>query len=135
MPNPSPSQEPSSASFVFSQITPEAVAHLKTLEYSQTSTRRLCLHRSSDSPLHMMLIEIQPNTIFARHQHCHSDEAVFLLEGSLNYELDNGTVHMLSESSSRSIILPMNSFHSVKAGPNGALYLELINSPFTKSQS
>jgi len=83
----------------------------------------------------MMLIEIQSNTIFERHQHYHSDEAVFLLEGKLEYELDDGTIYILSETSSRSIILPMNSFHTVKSGPNGALYLEVINGPFTKPQS
>lgn len=79
-----------------------------------------------------MLIEIRPNAVFPRHQHHHSDEAVFLLEGSLEYELDNTVVYILSESSSRSIILPKNAFHSVKSGPNGALYLEVINGPFIK---
>jgi len=135
MTKPNSFQVPRSTSFEFSQITPDAVSHLKTLEYSHTGTRRLCLHSSNDSHIHMMLIEIQSNTIFERHQHYHSDEAVFLLEGKLEYELDDGTIYILSETSSRSIILPMNSFHTVKSGPNGALYLEVINGPFTKPQS
>ena len=75
---------------------------------------------------------MQPNTVFARHQHHHSDEAVFLLEGYLEYELSNSEVCILSETSSRSIILPKNVLHSVKSGPQGALYLEIINGPFAK---
>jgi len=80
----------------------------------------------------MMLIEMQANTTFARHHHQHSDEAVFLLEGYLEYEFSNSEVHILSETSSLSIILPKNVFHSVKSGPQGALYLEIINGPFVK---
>ena len=80
----------------------------------------------------MMLIEILPDTLFARHEHRHSDEVVYLLEGSLKYQLDNNENHTLSDSSTRSIILLKGIFHSVQSGPNGALYLEVINGPFTK---
>jgi cupin fold WbuC family metalloprotein len=121
-----------SASFSFSQINPEAIFHLKSLEFSPTGTRRLCLHSSNDSSLHMMLIEILPDTHFVRHDHGHSDEAVYLIEGSLKYELDYDEVHTLSDSASRSIILLKGTSHSVQSGPNGALYLEVIAGPFTK---
>lgn len=121
-----------STSFNFSQISPEAISHLKSLEFSPTGTRRLCLHSSYDSSLHMMLIEILPDTLFARHEHRHSDEAVYLLEGSLKYELDNDEVYKLSDSSDRSIILQKGASHSVQSGSNGALYLEVINGPFIK---
>ena len=121
-----------SASFNFSQISPGAISHLKSLEFSPTGTRRLCLHSSYDSSLHMMLIEILPDTLFARHEHRHSDEAVYLLEGSLKYELDNDEVYKLSDSSTRSIILLEGTSHSVQSGSNGALYLEVINGPFIK---
>jgi len=123
---------PVSASFNFSQISPEAISHLKSLEFSPTGTRRLCLHGSNESSLHMMLIEILPDTYFARHEHMHSDEAVYLLEGSLKYQLDNDEVHTLSNSSTRSIILLKGTSHSVHSGLNGALYLEVINGPFNK---
>lgn len=122
-----------SACYDFSQITPEAISHLKSQEFSRTGTRRLCLHRSHDSSLHMMLIEILPNTYFERHTHNHSDEAVYLLEGNLKFQLDNDEVHVLSNSLARSIILLRGSSHSVESGPNGALYLEIINGPFTKT--
>jgi len=134
MANPDNSQVSRSTSFAFAQISQEAIIHLKALDYSHTGTRRLCLHDSHDSQLHMMLIEIQPQISFSRHRHSHSDEVVFLLQGSLEYELSNGTVHILSEKSSRSIIIPMNCLHSVKSGQNGALYLEVISGPFTKKQ-
>jgi cupin fold WbuC family metalloprotein len=121
-----------SASFSFKQVSSEAISHLKTLEFSATGTRRLCLHNSNESSLHMMLIEILPDTCFACHNHVHSDEVVYLLEGSLKYSLDNGKVHTLSDSTTRSIILLKGVAHSVKSGPNGALYLEVINGPFCK---
>jgi len=121
-----------SVCFSFSQITPEAISRLRSLDFSQTGTRRLCLHSSNDSSLHMMLIEILPNTYFERHAHTHSDEAVYLLEGSLKYQLDNEEVYMLSDSLARSIILPIGTFHSVESGSKGALYLEIINGPFKK---
>lgn len=121
-----------STSFDFSQVSSEAISHLKSLEFSATGTRRLCLHDSIDSSLHMMLIEILPDTHFARHSHEHSDEVVYLLEGSLKYGLVNDEVQMLSESGSRSIILLKGAAHSVKSGPDGALYFEVINGPFSK---
>lgn len=80
----------------------------------------------------MMLIEILPDTYFARHEHKHSDEAVYLLEGSLKYQLNNDEVYTLSDLSTRSIILSKGTSHSVRSGSNGALYLEVINGPFAK---
>ena len=119
-------------SFGFSQISPEAISHLKSLDFSPTGTRRLCLHSSHDSSLQMMLIEILPDTHFAHHAHRDSDEAVYLLEGCLKYELDNDDARILSDSLFRSIIIPKGTSHSIKSGSKGALYIEVISGPFTK---
>lgn len=80
----------------------------------------------------MMLIEIMPNTTFDSHKHSHSDEAVFLLEGSLEYELDSGELYKLSRAGARSLILPMGCLHRVKSGEDGAMYLEVIGGPFKR---
>lgn len=117
-------------SFEFSAISPEAMAHLRSLAFSKTGTRRLCLHESEESKLHMMLIEIMPNTRFPEHEHSLSDELVFLLTGQLDYCFKDGSANSLSEISTRSTILPMGIPHSVVSGPEGALYLEIICGPF-----
>lgn len=117
-------------SFEFSTISPEAMEHLRRLAFSKTGTRRLCLHQSAESKLHMMLIEIMPHTRFPEHEHPLSDELVFLLEGQLDYCFKDGSANRLSATSSRSIILPMGVAHSVVSGPGGALYLEVICGPF-----
>lgn len=121
-----------SASFKYSQLSDDALSFLKTLSFSSTGTRRLCLHKSLDSTMHVMLIEIKPDTDFNRHSHKNSDEMVYLISGSLTYHFDNDESSILSEGSAFSIIIPKGCYHGVSSGPSGALYLEVINGPFIK---
>ena len=121
-----------SSSFKYSQLSDDALSFLKTLSFSSTGTRRLCLHESLDSALHVMLIEIKPDTDFKRHSHTNSDEMVYLVAGSLAYHFDNDESSILSKDGTFSIIIPKGCCHSVRSGPDGALYLEVINGPFIK---
>ena len=115
-----------SFTFDYDCIDQDSYNHLRVLDFSNTGTRRLCLHNNPDKGLQVMLIEIKKDSFFSLHCHEDSDEVVFLLEGSLRYTYDNGRVFDLCQSSRKSIIIPQGTFHSVKAGANGAIYLEIL---------
>lgn len=115
-----------SASFLFNSITQESVKFLENLEFSQTNTRRLCLHRDIRAEMHMMLIDIKENTCFPYHKHNHSEELVILIKGSLTYEFENSPSIILSRSDQLSLIIPRAKLHQVTSGKIGARYIEII---------
>jgi cupin fold WbuC family metalloprotein len=121
-----------SASFEFSQVSSNAIEYLKAMPYSATRTRRLCLHESYSSTIQMMLIDMAPHTVFPVHKHTGSDEAVYLIEGSLLYEFKSKTASFLSTDGLRSIFIPAGLDHSVQTTSAGALFLEFISGPFVE---
>jgi len=116
----------SSVSFAFDCIDERSFEALKSLSFSATGTRRLCLHKNSSSGLQMMLIEIMSNTVFPSHNHESSDEAVFILDGSLLYKFIDGQERSLCPNETRSLLIPKGKYHSVESGETGAIYLELL---------
>ena len=64
-----------------------ALLQLSKLPFSKTGTRRLCLHESEKSPLHVMLVESKPHLSFPRHLHLDGVEVMFVLHGTLKIKL------------------------------------------------
>lgn len=118
-----------SVSFDYDWIDEKSLDRLKALDFSQTGTRRLCLHNNPDKGLQVMLIELYKDTVFPSHCHERSDEVVVLFEGSIRYTYADKQTFELNASSKRSVIIPKGTFHSVQAGTDGAIYLEIVNNP------
>ena len=121
-----------SVSFEFSEISASAIASLQDLDFSATGTRRLCLHNSVDDLLHVMLVEILPETFFRYHEH-RSDEFVLILRGSIQILEKGSSTRHLSANKVSGGIVSAGIVHAIKAGGEGALYLEVIRGPFIKS--
>jgi len=121
----------SSVSFLFSEISEEAVSALRGLEFSETGTRRLCLHDSEEDLLHVMLVEIKPNTFFRYHSH-ESDEFVFVLSGSIRVLQEHGPARDFSSNEIMGGIISAGTVHAVQSEHSGAMYLEVIRGPFLK---
>ena len=120
-----------SLDFSFNFLKEDSLECLKNLKFSEKGTRRLCLHENNQSKMHVMLIEIKKDIIFEYHAHTHSDEVVFLIEGKLSYKFLEDKEIILEKGSIISMIIPQNIFHKVISGPEGAIYIEIINGPFS----
>ena len=122
----------SSVSYLFSEISDEALSALSELGFSDTGTRRLCLHASEEDLLHVMLVEIKPNTFFRYHSHT-SDEFVFMLSGAIKVLEKEGPARCFSTDGLLGGIIPAGTLHAVESDKSGATYLEVIRGPFIKS--
>ncbi|MBN1817475.1 MAG: WbuC family cupin fold metalloprotein [Sedimentisphaerales bacterium] len=112
------------------------VEHLKELAATSPRGRiRLCMHPSTDHPLHEMLI-VHPKGAYVRpHKHSHKAEAVLVLEGQVDVIVfqDDGSIrkatrldragetfyHRINESSYHTLIIQseMLVFHEITSGP------------------
>ncbi|WP_390129357.1 WbuC family cupin fold metalloprotein [Synechococcus sp. HIMB2401] len=119
-----------SVSFELDSLSNQAFEAIKKLSYSETNTRRLCLHKDFESDLQMMLIEILPESQYPLHTHKSSDEIAILTTGSLYYSFKANPTVELTMSGQKSIIIPKGVPHSVKAGKDGAQFIEIIKGPF-----
>ena len=126
----------SSVSYSFDSISPSSLKALSALTFSHTGTRRLCLHKSPDSLLHVMLVELKSLCTYPFHAHNHSSEFVHLISGDLFISyMDSSIPIHLSSTSTTSVLTESNRFHKVESGADGAIYLEVILGPFDPSNS
>ena len=126
---------PKFVSYEFSSLSNEAFAVLEKLDYSRTSTKRLCLHEDDNSDLQMMVIDIMSNSNYGMHLHQDSDEIAILIKGRLQYRFGDGSSKILEINGQQSIIIPKGVKHSVQSGEQGAQYIEIIKGPFIKKQN
>ena len=124
-----------SIDYFFNNVSPKAIEALDHLEFSETGTKRLCLHESIESDLHVMLIKMANNNKFSYHKHMHSDEFVILIDGDLRYTFEDDSIHHLSKNDKCSLIIPRGKSHSVSSGKKGALFIEVIRGPFKKENT
>ena len=121
-----------SVSYDYDEISGCALDHLESLEYSNTKTRRLCLHKNEEAKLHMMVVDLQANASYKSHNHPKSDEIIILLSGQLTIHFEENSICSLSVEGTQSLIIPQGENHSVSCGSNGARYIEIIKGPFLK---
>ena len=119
-----------SVSYDYDALSHDALDHLNSLKFSETKTRRICLHENTEAQLHMMVVDLQANAEYKFHRHPKSDEIIILLSGEINIYFKDKSVIALTPSSQQSLIVPQGVEHSVSCGENGARYIEVIKGPF-----
>jgi len=131
----------SSVKYVKDYLCPEELlARLSTLAFSASGTRRLCLHQSDSSPLHVMLVESRHGATFPRHLHSDSDEVTVAVKGSLEVRLwDRGPhcdpreiVLSAEPAGDRFVFVQRDVPHSTRSIGGSGIYLEIKLGPFSK---
>ena len=64
-------------------INKKSIKKLKSLSFSKTGTKRICLHESEKSKLHVMLICLKKNVKYPFHKHTDSDELIIVIENEV----------------------------------------------------
>lgn len=117
------------------------IDELAKLPFTSGGTRRICMHNSELSPLHVMLVESIAGSNFPRHHHADSDELSILIRGKLEVlAWENGAdaeairrVLGPSYAESRAVLLPKNTPHTTKPIGGNCIYLEVKLGPFNKA--
>ena len=119
-----------SVSYEYDALSSDALNHLNSLKFSETKTRRICLHQNTEAELHMMVVDLKSNSKYKLHSHAKSDEIIILLSGEINVHFKDKSVVTLSSTSQQSLIVQQGVEHSVSCGQHGARYIEVIKGPF-----
>lgn len=109
------------------------------LNYSVTGTKRICLHESDKSDLHVMLIEILKNTNYPPHLHKDSDEYFLFIDGNIEVVIWRDGIDKQPEkiyfdnidSQNMIVRIPKNSVHMTIPMQNSR-YFEIKLGPFLK---
>jgi cupin fold WbuC family metalloprotein len=117
------------------------IDQLSSLPFSQTGTRRICLHESEASPLHAMLVESKSDVSFPPHFHSDSDEVSVAIVGQLELLVWNEGADKKPErivlgrgpGNSQVSIVPVGVTHLTKAISENCVYLEVKLGPFEKN--
>jgi len=116
------------------------IDELAKLPFNSGGTRRICMHSSELSPLHVMVVESTDGSNFPRHHHADSDELSILIRGKLEVlAWENGaeakaTRRVLgpSDGECRAVLLPKNTPHTTKPLGGNCIYLEVKLGPFDR---
>ena len=113
---------------------------LKSLNFSERGTRRLCFHSSNESPLHVMAVQALENYEFIRHAHVNSDELIVVVQGKLRVRVwsagedSEPQIHFLGndldECDCVAICIPKNTLHDTMVIDVDTVYLESKLGPF-----
>jgi cupin fold WbuC family metalloprotein len=113
----------------------DIIRALTEMPFGTNGLRRVCLHSSIQSPLHVMLIESNDVKEFPAHSHpC--DELIMLIRGEL-------TVSYLTEITEKKIelnvgsllLIPAKTFHLVKFLTPSTLFYEIKAGPFNEDST
>jgi cupin fold WbuC family metalloprotein len=112
---------------------------LTTCEYSATGTRRLCLHETDSSNLHVMVVQTAPGVVFERHLHQDSDELITVLKGELELSVWRDGLGVLPTilvlggdfSGKIGVVIPAGTPHVTRCLTSDTTYLEVKRGPFS----
>ena len=121
-------------------VGPELIQKLGSLPFSNTGTRRLCLHESESSPLHVMLVESKAGVAFPAHFHSDGDEVTMIIGGRLSIEIwDKGISQKpttltlgTGPADAKVLFTPKGTAHTTCAVETNCTYLEVKQGPFNK---
>ena len=121
-------------------VDPVLIEELSGLSFSGTGTRRICLHKSEASPLHVMLVESKPEQVFPAHFHSDSDEVSVAVSGQLEVVVWKDGHNMKPEKLILGggqgdvpvSLIPKGVTHTTKAVGGNCIYLEVKLGPFSK---
>jgi cupin fold WbuC family metalloprotein len=117
------------------------VRRLKRMPFSITGTRRICLHKSEASSLHVMLVESEAGKNFPGHFHNDSDEVTIAVRGCLEMLVWDKGDHVTptriclgsDPDQTRIAFVPRYITHATKAVADNCVYLEVKLGPFQKA--
>jgi cupin fold WbuC family metalloprotein len=117
-------------------IGADEISRLSALQFSDSGTRRLCLHNDELSELHVMLVEAVADKAFPRHMHDDGAEVIIVIEGNLELRIWNRglkaapTVKKCSGNKNSINFIDAKTFHDTRPGDGGCIYLEVKSGPF-----
>jgi cupin fold WbuC family metalloprotein len=113
----------------------DVIQALTEMPFGSNGLRRICLHDSTQSPLHVMMIEANDVMEFPAHSHpC--DELMMLIRGEM-------TVSFLSQAEEKKIelksgslfLIPANTIHLVSFTAPSTVFYEIKAGPFNESST
>ena len=119
-------------------IGADEISRLKTLQFSDSGTRRLCLHNDELSELHVMLVEAMADSAFPRHMHADGAEVIIVIEGDLELRIWNRglkaapTVKKCSGNENSINFIDAKTFRDTRPGDGGCVYVEVKSGPFNR---
>lgn len=119
-----------------SLIGKQTLNKLNSLEFSETGTRRLCLHEDNDAKLHLMLISIKRDVKYPFHKHLDSNEIIVIIEGKLDIIFKNNpkkNILLSKDNQNHCVMIKKNEVHQVTTSVNNTIFLEIKCGPFKKS--
>jgi len=98
---------------------------------------RICLHRDEEAEVQAMLIGMAPNLNFPAHKHLTKSEIIFVLYGKTKIHIDGGAGPIKSDwaNSGAMVRIDAGRWHSLEAGQNGVVILELRAGPFNRTDT
>ena len=108
----------------------DVIKALKEIPFGANGLRRICLHTSTKSPLHVMVIEANDVMEFPAHSHpC--DEFMMLILGEMTVSYLSKIAEKNVELKSGSLLLiPANTIHLVKFLTPSTIFYEIKTGPF-----
>lgn len=117
------------------------VKDYRSLAVAPGSINRVCLHEPGSSGPQVMFIRLASNTVYPSHLHLVETEWYVLLEGDLFITLSGShsdklqRLHMSRSGDYMSLSIDPNVAHAVESGPDGAIFLEVREGPFVRSNT
>lgn len=113
----------------------------KLIQKATENSRRLariCLHESNDSPLHVMLIALAPESSFPVHRHLHREEFLLHLTGSGRLQVQDSSSELVERfhfNRKKTFRVPSGTWHSMAAGRLGLSFMEIRLGPFVSDDT
>ena len=118
-------------------INSNSIKKLKSLSFSKTGTKRICLHENEKSKLHVMLICLKENVKYPFHKHTDSDELIVAIENEVLIKFlknKRKDVSLSTKIKAFCILIKKNEVHQVLAPNGNAIFLEIKLGPFDKKK-
>lgn len=113
----------------------DVIRALTEIPFGSNGLRRVCLHTSAQSPLHVMVIEANNAMEFPAHSHP-SDEFMMLIHGKMSVSYLTGIGEKKIELNVGSLLLiPANTIHLVRFSAPSTIFYEIKAGPFNESST
>jgi cupin fold WbuC family metalloprotein len=113
----------------------DIIQALAEMPFGSNGLRRICLHPSTQSPLHVMVIEANDVMEFPAHSHpC--DELMMLIRGEITVSLLSQVEEKKIELKAGSLcLIPANTIHLVGFSLPSTVFYEIKAGPFNENST